>query len=121
MSLDICKFTSDESAIGFTSPLEDFFSNLASWELLLSELGTEASLHSKVECSAFFFDGWSLRGNWDIFGIFNPSSVYVSPPGTVVVFVGIATMMPVASIPRPSNGCESTLGWAPIMPFLIVV
>jgi len=99
VSLNVCEFTSNESAISLTSPLEDLFADLASWELLLSKLGTEACLHSKVECSALFFDCWSLWSDWDVFGIFHPSSIDVSPPGAVIVFVGIATMMPVASVP----------------------
>jgi len=98
VSLDVCEFTSDESAISFTSPLEDFLSNFASWKFLLSKGCTESSFHSKIECSALFFDHWWLRGYWYGLGEFLPFSIDISPPLAVVIFVGKTTMMPVASV-----------------------
>lgn len=52
MTFNIDEFTTKEAAVFGTSPHVDGFSDLASWELVLSELGTEALLHSLVISSA---------------------------------------------------------------------
>lgn len=52
MTFNVDEFTTKEAAVFGTSPHVDGFSDLASWELVLSELGTEALLHSLVISSA---------------------------------------------------------------------
>jgi len=121
VSFNVCKFASNKSAVSFTSPLENFFSNFTSWEFLLSKRCTESRFHSKIECSALFFDHWWLRGYWYSLGEFLPFSVDISPPLAVIIFISKATMMPVASVVWPSYGSKSFLWWTPVVPFLIVV
>jgi len=118
---DIHEFTTKEMAALSILVHIDCFTNLASWELLFWKHGTESWLHSLVERSTLSFALWWGWVDWDLLVERNPSSVLISWPGTFFVFVGKATVMPVASIPRPSNGGEAALGWTPVSPWLTVL
>jgi len=121
MTCNVNEFTTKEAAVFGTSPHVDGLTDLTSWELLLSKLGTESRLHSLVISSAWSSDMWFCWLDGNGFGIFNPSSVLPSPPGTFFELEWESTMMPVASIPRPSDSCESFLWWTPVHPWFAVV
>jgi len=62
--------------------------------------------------------GWR---DWYCLLVGDPFSILISGPGSFLVFVSKTTVMPVASIPRPSSRGEAALGWAPVSPFLSVM
>lgn len=102
MTFKICQSSSKESAVALSLVHVYVFTNDTSWESLLCELSIESWLHSLVEGSAFLSDSWFTWLDWYLFVISLPPSVFESIPRSFGVFVWESTMMPVASVVRPS-------------------
>ena len=95
-------------------------SDSASWESLGSEGGWETPLLEQVERSADFWANWNLWLNWDLSSVSDPLSTLESVPVVAVVLEDPAVVMPVSLVPGPSDGGESSLGWAPVVPLVVV-
>jgi len=94
--------------------------DLASWESLRSEGSWEAPLFKEIERSADFWAKRNLWLNWDLSTISDPFSTLESVPVVSVVLEYPAVVMPESLIPGPAIGGESSLGWAPVVPLVVI-
>jgi hypothetical protein len=95
-------------------------SDSASWKSLNSKRDWESPFLEDVEWSANSWASWDTWLGWDTASVFNPSLALESPPDAFDVLEDVATMMPVALIPGPSNSGEAVLGWSPVVPPTII-
>jgi hypothetical protein len=109
VSLDLGEFTAEETAGRNTLPEIELSTNSASWKIVCCKPGTEPCFLLHVEVSAVSLGDWDSWADLNSLLVDNPSAVFVSPPFASVEFVDETTMMPVAFVPRPSSGGESTL------------
>jgi len=96
------------------------WSNLASWHGLLWKDTWESKLLKHVERSADFLASWWGWVNLDSSTISDPFSTLESIPVGSVILEDPAVVMPESFIPSPSAGGESSLGWAPVVPLVVI-
>ena len=95
-------------------------SDSASWKSLGSKSSWESPLLKHIERSADLGTSWGLWLDWDGSSISDPSVSLESVPSSVLVLEDPAVVMPESLIPGPAVGGESSLGWAPVMPFVVI-
>jgi len=96
------------------------WSNSTSWHRLGTESAWESKLLKHVERSADFWASWDSWVNWNFASVFDPLVSLESVPDTFVESEDPAVVMPESLIPSPSNWGESSLGWAPVVPFVVI-
>ena len=95
-------------------------SDLASWHSVDSETSWETSSLEFVEWSADWLSSWWFWVKWHSSSEENPSVTLESVPSMVEILEDVSSMMPVAFVPGPSDGGKTTLGWAPVVPSVII-
>ncbi len=95
-------------------------SDSASWKSLGSKSSWESPLLEHIERSADLGTSWGLWLDWDGSSISDPSVSLESVPVASNVLEDIAVVMPESLVPGPSDGGESSLGWAPVVPLVVV-
>lgn len=95
--------------------------NFASWDVGRGQALWEALLHHLVEWTADFSSSWWAGIHWNFLAVLDPFLILESVPVAIGILVGIAIIMPVASVPFPSALGETFFGWSPIVPSIIVV
>lgn len=116
--------SSEEFAAGSVLPHIDSGSlapaDLASWHSSRGERSWESESHQSVERSANWLSSWFLGADGDLSSVFDPLATRESVPHVVDILVDITTMMPEALIPSPASSGEAMLGWAPVVPFVVI-
>lgn len=111
--------TSKVEALGIISPLVDLSiftsSNLASWKFMSDQFIGFIDIHIlELEDITAFLHTWCLWVDVDLLAVDNPLIALPSGPLFVLVFVGVAIVVPQALVPGPFM-LQALFGWAPVV------